>query len=61
MKIVCECGAVVELIDGEDGPSYTENEGWYKRKSSYDIDLHAEHDVLYLGCRKCGKEEWIFT
>lgn len=22
---------------------------------------NAEHDVLYLDCRKCGKEEWIFT
>lgn len=61
MKIICECGTIVELIDGEDGPSYTENEGWYKVKSNRDIDLAPGHDVLYFGCRKCGKEEWIFT
>lgn len=61
MKIVCECGASVELLDGEDGSSYTEDEGWYKVVSSYDIDISAGHDVLYFVCRKCGKEEWIFT
>ena len=62
MKIICECGAVVELIDGEDGSSYTEGEGWYKVRSSYhDIDISASHDALFLQCRHCGKEEWIFT
>jgi len=27
MKIICDCGAITELIDGEDGSDYTEGEG----------------------------------
>ena len=61
MKIVCECGATVELMDGEDGTSYTEGEGWYKVVSSYNIVFGRAHDAIYFNCHKCGKEEWIFT
>ena len=61
MKIICECGSAVELIDGEAGSPYTEGEGWYKILDNYDIDIRASRDALFLQCRKCGREEWIFT
>jgi hypothetical protein len=60
MKIVCECGEVTKLVDGEDGSGYTYGEGWYK-KTCGTIDLNQNHYQIFFICNSCGKEEWIFT
>lgn len=60
MKIICDCGEVTELVDGEDGSSYTPDEGWYKTTQG-NIGLWEQHDVVGLVCKACGREEWIFV
>lgn len=60
MKIICECGEVTEFIDGEDGPNYTEDEGWYKVAKGT-MEIFETHDQVYFHCAKCGKDIWIFT
>jgi hypothetical protein len=60
MKIICDCGAITELLEPEDGSSYTPHEGWYKVDKG-DIELYGEHDQVFFHCTACGKEEWIFT
>jgi len=51
VKIICDCGAITELIDGEDGSDYTEGEGWYKVNRG-DVSLYGEHDVVCFKCEK---------
>ena len=60
MKIVCDCGEVTELVDSEDGKSYTEGEGWYKTTKG-SMELVGSHDQVYFHCTKCGLENWMFT
>jgi len=60
VKIICDCGAITELIDGEDSSDYTEGEGWYKVNRG-DVSLYGEHDVVCFKCEICDREEWIFT
>lgn len=60
MKIICDCGEVTEFVDGEDGPSYTEDEGWYKTTKG-SMEITESHDQVYFQCGKCGQAIWIFT
>lgn len=60
MKIVCDCGEVTEFVDGEDGTSYTEYEGWYKTTEG-SMTINEQHDQVFFRCEKCGNEFWIFT
>jgi len=59
MKIVCECGEITELIDGEDGSDYTHGEGWYKAIDG-NIEVGSNHHQIFLHCLTCGREEWFF-
>lgn len=60
MKIICDCGAISEFIDGDDGASYADGEGWYKVLNG-NINLYGAHDQVFAKCEKCQKEIWIFT
>ena len=60
MKIICDCGEITKLIDGENGSSYTEGEGWYKVIEG-SMEFYGGHDQVFFVCNKCGKEIWIFT
>lgn len=60
MKLICDCGAIVDFVEDEDGSSYTEDEGWY-RMAKGDIEIHGEHDQVFFHCEKCGTDTWIFT
>ena len=60
MKIICDCGCISEFVDGEDGSHYTKGEGWYKVLKG-DIEMYGEHDQVFVVCKNCNKEIWIFT
>lgn len=60
MKIICECGEVTEFVDGEDGSSFTDGEGWYKTVKG-SMEINENYDQVYFRCGECGKEIWIFT
>lgn len=55
MKIICDCGEVTNFINGEDGPYYTEGEGWYKRLDG-SMDIAETHDQVNFRCENCGQD-----
>lgn len=60
MKLICDCGATTDFVDGEDGSSYTEGEGWYKVARGA-VEMLGEHDQIFFHCEICGMDTWIFT
>lgn len=60
MKVMCDCGAISEFIDSENGSRYTSGEGWYKVLRGK-IGIHGEHDRVFISCENCKNEIWIFT
>jgi len=60
MKIICDCGAVIDLIEDEDD-GYESDNGIYATPSSRDIRFWEEHDVVGIVCERCKKAVWTFV
>ena len=62
MKIVCDCGeeSIFEIEPLEEGEEIDEEDGEYARLKG-EMDIHGEHDKVWINCCKCKKAIWIFT
>lgn len=60
MKIICDCGTVIDLIEDEDD-GYESDNGTYATTSSRDIRFWEEHDVVGIVCESCKKAVWMFV
>jgi hypothetical protein len=61
MKIVCECGNKVEIIEDPDSTADYYDSKHAMLETYGKIDLHAEHDELWITCNKCNKSYHLFT
>ena len=64
MKIICECGNEVNLVEPDDGEERTPHldEGTYVIPDDYGkIDIWEKHDIVGIVCRKCEKAVWMFV
>jgi len=60
MKIICECGNEVNLI--EQNNNEDRDMGLYVVPNDYGkIDFWEQHDVVGMVCRKCEKAIWMFV
>lgn len=63
MKIICDCGNEVNLIEPKDGEYriYNEEEGLYVIKdNTSNFDFWERHDQIGIVCNKCEKTIWMF-
>lgn len=63
MKIICDCGNGVNLLEPDDGENRIEDEeeGVYVKQSNYTFNFWQRHDVIGIACNKCEKKVWMFT
>ena len=64
MKIICDCGNEVNLIEPNDNEerTYDEDKGAYVIPDDYGkIDIWEIHDVVGIVCRNCEKAVWMFV
>ena len=60
MKVICDCGAVIDLIEDVDDECESEY-GTYVTESSGDIRFWEEHDIVGIVCERCKKAVWTFV
>ena len=63
MKIICDCGNEVNLVEPNDKEERGESEeGIYVIKDDYSkFDFWEQHDQIGILCRVCGKAIWMFV
>ena len=63
MKIICDCGTEVNLIEPNDNKERTiSEEGIYVIPDDYGkIDIWERHDVVGIYCRECERSIWMFV
>ena len=59
MKIICDCGAEIELI--KDADEFESENGFYVNESNDDIRLWEAHDIVGIVCEKCKDAVWTFV
>ena len=60
MKVICDCGAVIDLIEDADDECESEY-GTYVKEISGDIRFWEEHDVVGIVGERCKKAVWTFV
>ena len=63
MKLTCDCGNEVNLVEPNDEEERTTNEeeGTYVTQDKRTFDFWEQHDVVAIVCNECKKAVWMFT
>ena len=64
MKIICDCGNEVNLVEPNDSEerTYDPDEGFYVRQDEHGkFDFWERHDQIGIVCNECLKGIWMFT
>jgi len=63
MKIICDCGNEVNLVEPNDGEEriLDEEMGVYVTEDNSTFDFWQQHDIVGMVCNKCKKAIWMFT
>lgn len=63
MKIICDCGNEVNLVEPNDNEDRDiTDEGLYVVPEDHSkFDFWEQHDVVGMVCRECGRAIWMFV
>ena len=62
MRLICDCGNEIHLVEPENKEERSESEeGVYVVMEPYTFEFWERHDQVGIVCNKCDKAIWMFV